>query len=78
MAAPSEAVPRGGWWTVFADPDLDRLEAALDEAVARHADRYAPVQRELFAYSFDLTDRPSSERAAAALCEMLDAGAARG
>lgn len=62
--------------------DLGRLEAALDEAVARHADRWAPVQRELFAYSFDLTDRPSSERAAAALCEMLDArasgGAARG
>ena len=43
---------------------VDRLEAALDEAVARHADVHAPVQRELFAYSFDLTGRPSSERAA--------------
>ena len=44
--------------------DLGLLEAALDEAVERHASTYAPVQRELFAYSFDLTERPSSERAA--------------
>ncbi len=56
--------------------DLDRLEAALDEAVERHATAYAPVQRELFAYSFDLTDRPSAERAAEAVAEML--GPARG
>jgi hypothetical protein len=51
--------------------DLDRLEAALDEALARHAEAYAPVQRELFAYSFDLTDRPSAERAAEALARLL-------
>jgi len=31
-AAPSEAVPRGAWWTAFGDPDLDRLEAQAAEA----------------------------------------------
>ena len=58
--------------------DLHRLEAALDEAVARHADAFAPVQRELFGYSFDLTDRPSSERAAEAVAELLAPERSRG
>jgi NodT family efflux transporter outer membrane factor (OMF) lipoprotein len=31
-ARPSEAVPRGPWWRVFGDPDLDRLEAQAAEA----------------------------------------------
>lgn len=52
--------------------DLDRLEAALDEAVERHADTYAPVQRELFAYSFDLTSQPSAGRAAEAVAALLE------
>ena len=52
--------------------DPARLEAALDEAVERHAAVHAPIQRELFAASFDLTDRPSSERAAAAVADLLD------
>jgi NodT family efflux transporter outer membrane factor (OMF) lipoprotein len=32
MAAPQEAVPRGAWWRVFGDPDLDRLEGMAAEA----------------------------------------------
>lgn len=56
---------------VLSDPAA--LEEAIDEAVAHHADLYAPIQRDLFAYSFDLTDRPSSERAAEVLAGMLDA-----
>lgn len=43
----------------------------LGEALARsregHAATYRPVQEALFDYSFDLTDEPSSERAARAL-----------
>ena len=56
--------------------DLDRLEAALDEAVERHAEAYAPVQRALFRYTFDLTDTPSSERAAAEVLALARGGAA--
>ena len=51
--------------------DVAALEAALDAAQADHAQRYAPVQRELFAYTFDLTAVPSAERAAAAILAML-------
>ncbi len=58
--------------------DLARLEDALEQAAARHAETYAPVQRELFAYSFDLTDRPSSERAAEVVAALLAQGAAGG
>jgi hypothetical protein len=52
-----------------AGPVLDnaeQLEAAIDAAFACHAD-YLPVQRELFDYSFDLTDKPSALRAAEAI-----------
>jgi len=31
-AEPAEAVARGDWWTVFADPTLDRLEAQAADA----------------------------------------------
>ncbi|MBL8554250.1 MAG: hypothetical protein JNL41_08225 [Phenylobacterium sp.] len=47
--------------------DASQLGPALDAALAQHAGRYAPIQRELFDYSFDLTDEPSSIRAARAL-----------
>jgi NodT family efflux transporter outer membrane factor (OMF) lipoprotein len=30
LAAPADHIPRTAWWTVFDDPDLDRLEAQLD------------------------------------------------
>lgn len=29
-AAPADQTPRGPWWTVFNDPELDRLEARVD------------------------------------------------
>jgi NodT family efflux transporter outer membrane factor (OMF) lipoprotein len=29
-AAPSDAAPKGEWWTLFADPELDRLIARID------------------------------------------------
>jgi hypothetical protein len=54
------------------------LSAALDRAAALHANRYRAVQERLFADSFDLDGRPSSERAAhviAALAERRRDGA---
>jgi len=54
---------------VIADPS--DLGAALDRAVAEH-DAYLPVQRELFAHSFDLTSEPSAARAARAVLASLD------
>jgi hypothetical protein len=51
--------------------DLARFETALGFAQARHADLYRPIQQELFDYSFDLTDEPSSQRAARAVAHVL-------
>jgi hypothetical protein len=42
----------------------DQLADGLARAIATHDVVYAPVQKELFSYSFDLTDTPSSVRAA--------------
>lgn len=53
---------------VIADPV--NLRAALDWAVLAHG-RYEPVQRSLFADSFDLTDEPSAPRAARAVLHFL-------
>ncbi|HBK04439.1 MAG TPA: RND transporter [Acetobacteraceae bacterium] len=30
LAHPADTVPRGSWWSVYGDPDLDRLEALVD------------------------------------------------
>jgi len=46
---------------------VDELGAALAEARAHEDDTYAPVQRKLFDYSFDLGELPSSVRAAVAI-----------
>lgn len=59
------------WRTGPVVQDVERLERAIDESVERHAAHYAPIQRELFDRSFDLTERPSSERAAEVLATML-------
>ncbi len=45
----------------------DQLEAALHQAQAGHDSVWRPVQEAMFAESFDLTDQPSSERAATAV-----------
>jgi hypothetical protein len=44
------------------------LAWALDQARVEHPGRYRPIQRELFDYSFDLTEELSSDRAARAVC----------
>ena len=31
-ATPADQLPRGGWWKVFADADLDRLELQVDQS----------------------------------------------
>ena len=50
--------------------DIRQLGTALEQAFASHA-QYRPVQERLFAYSFDLTDTPSSTRAARAILKFL-------
>lgn len=55
------------WRTGPVIRDIAQLPWALEAAAAQHATRYAPIQRELFDYSFDLTDEPSSVRAARAV-----------
>jgi hypothetical protein len=46
---------------------VGELGPALDRARAQHATRYRSIQKELFDASFDLTDEPSSVRAARAV-----------
>lgn len=50
--------------------DIAGLDAALEEAMAR-PDAWAQEQQALFSYSFDLTDTPSSIRAARAILDWL-------
>lgn len=47
------------------------LSAALDRAEQLHQSRYRAVQEQMFAESFDLNGRPSSERAADVICELV-------
>lgn len=53
--------------------DVARLGEALDDARRRHETVYRPVQQALFDSTFDLTDEPSSERAARALAHFAGA-----
>jgi hypothetical protein len=48
---------------------VDQLGLALRSAQDEHAEIYRPIQQALFESSFDLTDEPSSVRAARALAE---------
>src|SRR5271163_1718845 len=32
VAAPEEAAPRGPWWSIFKDPEIDKLEHRATEA----------------------------------------------
>lgn len=50
--------------------DVADLGAALDAAQAQHATVHRPIQEALFAHSFDLTDEPSSDRAARAVAKV--------
>lgn len=57
--------------------DVRDLDRGLEEAVADHPARYGPVQRRLFDHTFDLTNEPSSVRAARVIAR-LAGGAAFG
>lgn len=50
---------------------VDELGSALDHAASQHAATYRTAQRALFDYTFDLTDEPSSRRAARAIAEII-------
>ncbi len=52
----------------------DELGAALDRAAARHQSIYKAAQNTLFDYTFNLTDEPSSRRAARAIAEIVNGG----
>lgn len=56
---------------VITDPT--QLSAGLERAPTLHQDRYRAIQERMFAESFDLDGRPSSERAAAVLALLADA-----
>jgi hypothetical protein len=51
--------------------DMARFEEALRHAIDRHMDLYRPIQQELFDYSFDLRDEPSSKRAARTIAGLI-------
>lgn len=50
--------------------DVAQLGAALRSASAKQETEYGPVQEKLFAYSFDITAEPSSQRAARAVARV--------
>ncbi len=47
------------------------LDGALDRTLAEHAPYYQQIQQSLFSHTFNLTDEPSSVRAARAISELL-------
>ncbi len=58
-----------------AGPVIDRPELLADglsQAFATHASTYLPIQQEMLARTFDISDVPSSQRAANALLEFMD------
>jgi hypothetical protein len=50
---------------------IDQLGSALDAAISDHGRLYRPIQQSLFDHTFDLTDEPSSVRAARAISNLL-------
>jgi CDP-glycerol glycerophosphotransferase (TagB/SpsB family) len=50
---------------------IDDLGAALNQAQTDHAHVYRPIQRTLFDHTFDLTDEPSSCRAARVIANLV-------
>ncbi|MCH4152461.1 MAG: hypothetical protein LKF30_11045 [Sphingobium sp.] len=49
---------------------IDRLDAALDQAIRDHDVLYRPIQEQLFGYTFDLAAEPSAQRAARAILKI--------
>ncbi|MPT47490.1 MAG: hypothetical protein E2598_03605 [Sphingobium sp.] len=52
----------------------DQLPGALERAQSLHDSRYRAVQQALFADSFDITDRPSSDRGAEVIARLAERG----
>src|SRR5690606_8698104 len=76
IGRPWRGDPDFGHWqagpVVHSIPEMaDALSAAVTDP-----DRYAQEQKRLFAYSFDLSERPSAERAADAIVEWMGRHAA--
>lgn len=62
-------------WTAGPVVDrVDRLGDALAAATGAEASSYRRIQEQLFARSFDLTDEPSSDRAARAVAQVAGLG----
>jgi hypothetical protein len=49
-----------------------QLAEGLKQAIATHAESFLPVQRDMFARSFDINGQSASQRAVAALLDILD------
>ena len=49
---------------------VSALDAALDTATKDHLVKYDAIQQQLFRHSFDLTERPSSDRAAEVVAKL--------
>ena len=68
-AAPRDAAPKGDWWTIFKDSELDRLETIatsnnqeLHAAMARFDQARATSRASLVAYVPDLTLKGNTKR----------------
>jgi len=59
------------WRTGPIVSDLTGFGEALEQAQTLHAELYRPIQQQLFDHSFDLTDEPSSWRAARAVAQLV-------
>jgi hypothetical protein len=55
---------------VITDPQ--QLAEGLKQAVATHQSLFLPVQRDMLARSFDISEQPASQRAVAALLAIMD------
>jgi outer membrane protein, multidrug efflux system len=70
VAAPKDAIPKGAWWQIFHDADLDRLEQDLlqaNQSLAAAQDRLAQARAQAriasAAYFPTVNTDPSGERA---------------
>jgi NodT family efflux transporter outer membrane factor (OMF) lipoprotein len=87
VASPSDAIPRGRWWTMFHDAELDALEARIDvnnqsiaQAIASYDAARAQVRAAIAGYFPTVTAAPSamSFRTSASGVAVTAAGATTG
>jgi NodT family efflux transporter outer membrane factor (OMF) lipoprotein len=67
LASPADAIPRGPWWTMFHDPELDGLEARVGvdnqtvlQAIASYDAAHAQVRAAIASYFPTVTAAPSA------------------